>query len=41
VTLRGVASGNPKFDLLQRAASLNSGTAMIFVALARKRATQE
>jgi SAM-dependent methyltransferase len=41
VALRGVASGNPKFDLLQRAASWNSGTAMIFVALARKRAAQE
>lgn len=37
VTLRGVASGNPKLDLLQRAASWFPGTAMIFVALARKR----
>jgi SAM-dependent methyltransferase len=41
VALRGVASGNPKLDLLQRAASWFPGTAMIFVALARRRPTPE
>ena len=41
VALRGVASGNPKFDWLQRAASSLPGTAMIFVALARKRPAPE